>query len=635
MKFRLSGMTAGLAIGITAAVVSAFAAGAYLFSLHHFESLVDTARANALSQGELMREALEHQMLENDRTLIGRMVHSFGRQPRVENVVILDRTGTARFSSVPLQPGNDLTIGSPTCQACHQLPPDKRSASQVIETAGGSVLRTVVPVRNRAECHGCHSPEHRINGILILDVNTAEIRAAMNSDLWWMVGGSAVLTLALIAIIALVVRYSVLRRLQRFETTARLIAGGDLQRRVPADGSDTISWLAQEFNTMADSMTTLVTDVRDQRERLETVINSIDDGIVVLDETRQVLAANDAFLNRTGCGRSDVVGCGCREIAAGMCMSAECPTLACLRSGERQVRICERVGTSGEIVWEEVHASPVRGPSGRMRVVEVWRDISDRRAAEARLAESHRLASIGVLASGFSHELNTPLATVLTCVEGILREARPSPDRAVDLDRVNDTATIAREQLLRCRAVTQHFLRMARGQSSSGDLVDVGSAVAAAARLTTPTARAHGVTLDVDVAAAAPAHVRVDEAELQHALMNLLLNAVQSCRNGGQVQVRVDQGDPVRIRISDNGCGIQPEHQKRIFEPFFSLRQGGTGLGLFLALSFVRRWGGDIAVTSAPGDGSTFEVRLPSLVAAGTRSPSGVVRAVGRGGQIA
>ncbi len=366
---------------------------------------------------------------------------------------------------------------------------------------------------------------------------------------------------------------------------------------------------------MADSMTGLVTDVRDQRERLETVINSIDDGIVVLDEKRQVLAANDAFLQRTRCGRSDVVGCGCREIAAGMCASPECPTLVCLQSGERQVRICERAGPDGQIVWEEVHASPIKGPSGGItRVVEVWRDISDRRAAEARLAESHRLASIGVLASGFSHELNTPLATVLTCVEGILREARGANGVAPDLDRVGETATIAREQLLRCRSVTQHFLRMARGQSTSGDLVDVGSAVAAAARLTIPTARAHGVT--VDVSAPPRAHVRVDEAELQHALMNLLLNAVQSCASGGVVRVDVEDGDPVRIRISDNGCGIQPEHQKRIFEPFFSLRQGGTGLGLFLALSFVRRWGGDIAVTSAAGDGSTFEVRLPTLAAA-------------------
>jgi HAMP domain-containing protein len=112
--------------------------------------------------------------------------------------------------------------------------------------------------------------------------------------------GQRALTLLLVAAIALVVRLVVLRRLQRFETTARLIAEGDLSRRVPAGGSDTISWLASEFNAMADSMTGLLSEVRDQRERLETIINSIDDGIAVFDAGRNVIAANDAFLQRTG-----------------------------------------------------------------------------------------------------------------------------------------------------------------------------------------------------------------------------------------------------------------------------------------------------------------------------------------------
>ncbi len=612
MKLRLSGMTAGLAIGISAAVVSASAAGAYLYSLHHFDTLIDTVRADALAQGELMRAALEHQMMENDRSLIARMVESFGRQPRVENVAILDKSGTARFSSRPLEPRADFSIGSPTCQACHRLPPEERGSSRVIETGNGAVLRTVVPVRNREECHRCHSPQQRINGILILDTNTADMHASMTRDLTWMVGGTAALTLALIAILALVVRFFVLRRLQRFETTARLIAGGDLARRVPAVGSDTISWLAREFNTMADSVTGLVTEVRDQRERLETVINSIDDGIVVLDAQRNVIAANDAFLHRAARNRGEVVGCGCREIAIDMCRPADCPTIACLRTGERQKRICERRSADGRIAWEEVHASPIRGPAGALvQVVEVWRDISDRRAAEARLAESHRLASLGVLASGFSHELNTPLATVLMCVEGILRDARAAAPDGLDLERVGEKASTAREQILRARGITQHFLRMSRGQSSTGDVVDLDTTVGAVARLVAPTARASGVRVDVE--SAGSVCVRADETDLQHALMNLMLNALQACPSSGRVRVKITDGDPVRIAVIDNGAGIPVEHQKRIFEPFYSMRSDGTGLGLFLALNFVRKWGGDIAVTSAAGSGSTFEVRLPAL----------------------
>lgn len=609
MQPRLTNMTAGLAIGITAAVAVACAVGAYFYSVHHFETLLANERSMAVAQGELMRVALEHQMIENDRSLIADMVRSFGREPRVRNVVLLDRAGRVRYSSAPTGPEDDLQLDSPTCQACHRHSPAHRESSQVVETRNGTMLRTITPFRNREACFGCHDPSHRINGIMLLDLDAGELRATMNTDLRWMVLGSGALALVLIAAIALVVRFVVLRRLQRFETTARLIADGELDRRVPAEGADTIAWLATEFNTMADSMSGLVSQVRNERERLETVINSIDDGIVVLDAQRKVVAANDAFLQRSGRLRHEAVGCFCRNVAPGICTAKDCPTVACLQTGERQVRICERKAADGSVCWEEVHASPIRGPSGALvQVVEVWRDISQRRSAEARLAESHRLASLGLLASGFSHELNTPLGTVLTCVEGILREARDPQD--VDRARIHESAALAREQILRCRGITQHFLRMSRGESSSRDIVDVRQATAAAARLIEPAAREHDVTIRVE-AGEAPLHVRVEEAELQHALTNLVLNAVQACGRGGHVTVRVLDGEPIRIEVADDGCGIPQEHHSRIFEPFYSLRKGGTGLGLFLALNFVRRCGGDLGVQSEGGRGATFTVLLP------------------------
>jgi signal transduction histidine kinase len=111
-------------------------------------------------------------------------------------------------------------------------------------------------------------------------------------------------------------------------------------------------------------------------------------------------------------------------------------------------------------------------------------------------------------------------------------------------------------------------------------------------------------------------HARVDESELQHALVNLVLNAVQACQPGGTVTLSAERDDLLRVRVTDDGCGIAPEERKRIFEPFVSLRKGGIGLGLFLSQSFVRRWGGEIAVESEPGRGSTFEIRLPPATAA-------------------
>ncbi|TAK15122.1 MAG: HAMP domain-containing protein [Acidobacteria bacterium] len=606
---QLTSTTVGLAVGITAAVAAATAAGAYFYSVQHSKTLIESARTTALSQGELIRAALEHQMIEDDRTLIARMINSFGQQPQVDNVMLLDRGGVVKYASKPGERDTTFSLSSPTCQACHQFAPAERATSRVIDTKDSAILRTVIPVHNRPACHECHDPDHRINGILILDTNTGAMRAGMNKDLRGLVIASAGLALLLIAGIAMVVRVAVLQRLRRFETTARMIAAGDLNKRVPEDGRDTISWLAREFNTMADATTGLVTQLNSQQKRLETVMNSMDDGIVVLDPDRKVLAANDAFLRRTGSTRNATVGCSCETLGEGVCTSADCPTLACFKTASRQVRLMERRMPDGTTRWEEVHASPMLGPTGApSQVVEVWRDITERRAGEARMAESHRLASLGMLASGFSHEINTPLATTLTCVEGMLLDLAESGD--IDRSQLAESATVAREQVLRCRAVTQQFLRLSRGQTAAADIVYLPDTVAAVVRLVEPTAREHGIRLATTIGGG-DLHVRADDAELQHVLINLTLNAIQSSSSGSTVTLALEGGDAVHVRVIDHGCGIAVGDQQRIFEPFFSLRRGGTGLGLFLSRDFVRHWGGDIGVVSTLGGGSVFDVVLP------------------------
>lgn len=623
MKLRFASMTVGLALSVTAAVVIACSVAAYMYSSHHFKTLLEMERTNALAEGELIRTALEHQMLGNDRNLIAQMIERFGKQARVQQLALVDRKGVVRYSSKPIDKEDDFRITSGTCQACHRDPPERRASSHVIETAGGTLLRTVVPIHNRKECFGCHDPQQKINGILIMDYNAGELRASMMQDLRLMVAGTGAVTFVIVSAIVLTIRVFVLRRLQHIERAARLLSAGDLNQRIPVEGSDTLAWLGREFNAMADSMSGLIGEVRTHQERLETVINSIDDGIVVLDPERKIIAANDAFLSRARGSREQVLGCCCYRMNPGPCNLSDCPTLDCLQSGKNQVRILERRTDTGSMVWEEIHTSPIIGDSGKVaQVVEVWRDISERRSAEAKLAESHRLASLGVLASGFSHELNTPLATVLTCVEGILRETPPRDVHQMDEARIRENASVAREQILRCRGITQHFLRLSRGQGRDVMVVDLQQAISAACRLVNPTAHDRNVHIEVRPLCTTVL-VRAGEADLQNVLINLLLNAVQASKAGSEVAVSVKQNEKVHISISDQGIGITAEVRQKIFEPFFSLRDGGTGLGLFLSLTAVRRWGGDIAVESIPGKGSTFEVMLPMIDA--SESQGGVL----------
>ncbi len=604
MKLRLTSMTAGLAVGITAAVALACATGAYFYSVHHFQTLLDNERRTALAQGELMRVALEHQMIENDRTLIAAMIRSFGQEPGVANVVLLDRTGDgarprARRSGPP------RISRSPRRRARRAIgcQPTQRGSSRVIDTRGGTMLRTVIPFRNREACYGCHDPAHRINGIMILDLDAGGMRDAMNDDLRWMVLGSGGLALLLIAAIAIMVRLFLLRRLQRFETTARLIAKGDLERRVPADGSsDTISWLASEFNTMADSMSGMVGEIRSQRERLETVINSIDDGIVVLDATpeshRRQRRVSAAIGNRPRAGaRLLLQGCGAGTLH-GQRLSDH-GLRAYRRAAGAHLRAAHRRRRSALGGGARV-ANPRAATGSLVQVVEVWRDITERRASEARLAESHRMASLGMLASGFSHELNTPLATVLMCLEGILRDGsrRDEPDWPRVHESASDRAR-ADPPLPRnhpavppdvARPVVRRRCRRAPGHRAGGG---------AAGRAHRPRTRHDASRLTPAARARARSRRRVRTPARADQPVAERRTGVRRRRIA--VTLSLVAGDPVRLRIADNGCGIGVEHQQRIFEPFFSMRRGGTGLGLFLSLTFVRRWGGDIVVSSAPG----------------------------------
>src|SRR4029077_8708515 len=97
--------------------------GAFLYAQRHYRTLLDSARGSALGQAELIRTALEHEMLTRDRTLIGGMVRAFGAEPGVAGVMLLDRQGVVRYASGGIETGRALDLRSPTCQACHQYPP--------------------------------------------------------------------------------------------------------------------------------------------------------------------------------------------------------------------------------------------------------------------------------------------------------------------------------------------------------------------------------------------------------------------------------------------------------------------------------------------------------------------------------
>ena len=256
------------------------------------------------------------------------------------------------------------------------------------------------------------------------------------------------------------------------------------------------------------------------------------------------------------------------------------------------------------------------------RLAEANRQLAEeteaRITALEQLRHTDRLATVGQLAAGVAHELGTPLSVVSARAE--LIAATDLPRR----DALQHVSVIA-AQCERMTAIIQQLLDFSRRRGVKLALVDLRHVVAGTLDLLSAMTRKRQVEITREVGDV-PLLVRIDRNQIQQALTNIVLNAVQAMAPGGRVHVRVEarrtqppkglgaaEGDYASVTVEDRGPGIAPEHLASIFEPFFTTKgdAGGTGLGLPVAQGIVTEHGGWIRVESAPGTGARFSILLP------------------------
>jgi signal transduction histidine kinase len=265
---------------------------------------------------------------------------------------------------------------------------------------------------------------------------------------------------------------------------------------------------------------------------------------------------------------------------------------------------------SGEFVPMEVAFSVVT-LAGEPAIVAFLRDISERKATEARLALSDRMATLGRLAAGVAHEINNPIGYVALNLESLSRELSKLDIGASP--PVAPALASAREGLARVATIVRDLLDLSAGSGAERWPVDVRSVLESAVNIVMHAirGRARLVRRYSDVPP-----LRTDPARLGQVLLNLLFNAVQSFadrdeeRNEISLEIASPEPELVTICISDNGCGIETHALARIFEPFYTTKAAGTGLGLAICQNLIASLGGCIEVQSHVGVGSAFTVRL-------------------------
>lgn len=359
-------------------------------------------------------------------------------------------------------------------------------------------------------------------------------------------------------------------------------------------------------------------DVEQVRQILPQLLDSLSDAVLVVGRDRRVVAANRRYAEVFGLAGA-VVGSFCHD--ALNCAEAgrdgnEAACAACEVIERKEPRRLLRTlpDASGSRRRWEATLNPVLDEAGEVtHVVEVWRDITDRSRLESQLSHSERLASLGMLAAGVGHEINNPLASVLTGVESLQRWLARAGLAPGSREEVSEVLEVLEREVRRCRETTDKLMLLAQPISLAPSWVDLNQAVLDTLSLLRYQMRKQGVLSVVDLDSELPP-IWAKDGGMRGVCMNLMMNAVQAMRQGGTLTVRTRRdGSRVTIAVADTGPGIAPEHLDRIWDPFFTTKPTGhgTGLGLSITQRIVARHGGSIRVESPPGEGALFVVSLP------------------------
>ena len=352
----------------------------------------------------------------------------------------------------------------------------------------------------------------------------------------------------------------------------------------------------------------------------ENIVESLDNGLVVEDLDGRVVRWNRALADLYGVSAADATGHKIGEVFDG-------PFVEALRSAQREapngatlyrVPLAGRAGRAGERLRVNIATVPLRAPSsqfghatvGNIIIIE---DVTERVHLEEQLQISDKMASVGLLAAGVAHEVNTPLTGISSFTQMLLSSADPDDPKTRMLEKIE-------QQTFRAAKIVNGLLNLSRSGSATEENapVDLNTVINDVLSLLEPQLVAGRVKVRRELAAA-PILVAGIEHKLQQVFLNLFLNARDAMPKGGWLTVLTSLDDGQAIaEVRDTGSGIPSEHLSRIYDPFFTTKTigKGTGLGLSITYGIVREHDGTLTCQSAVGQGTRFTVTLPVSAAA-------------------
>ncbi|WP_428262406.1 ATP-binding protein [Haliangium sp.] len=358
----------------------------------------------------------------------------------------------------------------------------------------------------------------------------------------------------------------------------------------------------------------LTDQIRLREANLRALVETVQALLLVLDEHGRVVQVNPAVASLTGVPADELID---REWIEDFVIEADRETsrnvLERVLAGEGYLSVENRVRPRPGEYDERVVSwrfAPLREDGDRPLIYVSGLDVTELKQLEERTRLDQRLSAVGTLAAGLAHEIRNPLNSAQLQLRLLERRLL----HVSDDEKLRAPIAIVQHEIARLSGLVQEFLAFARPSVLTLEEIDVRAVAERVVTLERHSAEAEGVS--IELVAGESTMIRADPDKLQQVLLNLVRNAVDATRDHPeeprQVTLTVQRDvSGALILVEDNGPGLSDEVMARLFEPFFSTKPQGTGLGMAICHSLVTQHGGDIRVHSEPGHGARFEIHLP------------------------
>jgi two-component system, sporulation sensor kinase E len=369
---------------------------------------------------------------------------------------------------------------------------------------------------------------------------------------------------------------------------------------------------------------------------LETVFNAIQEGIIVTDSKGRITYLNDAACELFGLHVSDAIGKRLDERVRGLDWESLTQSggpvsrdmeifypanrfinfyIVPLMIEHRETGAVAGVANSGDRDGAMFSGTMSRGPapgySEQVGHAMILRDITESRRSAQQIIESERLNALTLLAAGVAHEIGNPLNSLHIHLQLMERQAHKL-DR-VAREELQESIDIARSEVNRLDSIVTQFLRAIRPSKPELHPENVNTIVEETLRFFMPEIQDRNIVVEQELRSDLPL-LQIDRDQMKQAFYNVIKNSLQAMKRGGTLRIHTDRDDThVLINFIDTGSGMSAENLGRVFEPYFTTKPSGTGLGLLIVRRIVREHGGELSIESSEGKGLTLTIRLPYI----------------------